>query len=150
MFYSRSIGEIDSGAKLFGKVGGLSFGGLDATRFGHTNDAVLSAKQDRSRYSDWGAAFVDHRAEGEGNSVARLSYHWFQPQKAYNRDFNINLYIDIIRLRADLNGFQLPGLLHGLRSRPCFHRRRIYGLNHVCGELCGSVLLVPILWGGVR
>src|SRR5207247_8139470 len=66
-------------------------------RFGHTNDAVFSVKQDRSRYSDWSAALVDHRTEGEGNSVAKLSYHWFRPQRSYNRDFSFEFYKSLTR-----------------------------------------------------
>jgi hypothetical protein len=92
MFYSRSVGQIDDGLKLFGKIGPLSFGGLNATRFGHTNDAVLNLKYDLSRYSDGGIALVDHRGDGGGNSVARLSYHWFRPKKVYSTNYNVNVY----------------------------------------------------------
>jgi hypothetical protein len=92
MFYSRSIGELDTGMKLFGKLGGLSFGGMEAARFGHTNDALMNVKYDLSRYSDAGFALVDHRAGGSGNSVAKLAYNWFQPRKVYNRNFSLSMY----------------------------------------------------------
>lgn len=100
MFYSRSVGEIDNGVKLFGKVGGLAFGAMNAARFGHTNDLLLNVKQDLSRYSDWSAALVDHRAEGVGNSVGRLSYHWFRPKKVYSRNFGFDVYKSLSRGRG--------------------------------------------------
>jgi hypothetical protein len=92
MFYSRSIGEVDTGLKLFGKIGSLGFGGMNATRFGHTTDSLMNLQYDFSRYSDGSFALAYHRGDGIGNSVARFSYHWFRPQRVSNRDFSVNVY----------------------------------------------------------
>jgi hypothetical protein len=97
MFYSRSIGEVDTGLKLFGKIGALGFGGMNATRFGHTSDSIANLRYDFSRYSDGSFALADHRGDGVDNSVARFSYHWFRPQRAYNRDFSFNVYKSLTR-----------------------------------------------------
>jgi hypothetical protein len=92
MFYSRSIGEVDTGLKLFGKIDRISFGALNATRFGHTNDAMVNVRQDLSRYSDWGFAMVNHRDDVLENSVAKFSYNWFRPKRVYSRNYGFNVY----------------------------------------------------------
>ncbi|MES4792990.1 MAG: hypothetical protein C4321_08415, partial [Chloroflexota bacterium] len=80
MFYSRNVGEIDTGFKSFGKIGRVAFGAMDTTRFGGENNLLLNAGYDVTDHSDVRLAMVRHDGDTE-NTVLKLAANWQRPAK---------------------------------------------------------------------
>ncbi len=83
MLYTRRIEDFDAGLKLFGTVGGDSYGLLDAITYGVENSLAGEWGHKLSEDADVKLRFVDHREAGSpGNSIYALnaSRRWRVPK----------------------------------------------------------------------
>jgi hypothetical protein len=70
LFYSRNIGEIDAGAKFFGKAGNFKLGVLDVLDVEEINHLVGKFGQSFSDKGGWDVDFVSRANDAEGRPAA--------------------------------------------------------------------------------
>jgi hypothetical protein len=72
-FYPRRIGEIDFGAKTYGKLGNYNLAALHARRFGHEDYSVFQLGREWPGKASVSLNAVQSSIEGNENTVARAS-----------------------------------------------------------------------------
>lgn len=88
LFYSRNIGEIDAGAKFFGKAGNFKLGVLDVLDIEEIHHLVGKFGQSFADKGGWDVDFVSRANDAEGNHAARLS-GWLA-KRGKNRSYDCN------------------------------------------------------------
>jgi len=109
LFYSRNIGEIDAGAKFFGKAGNFSLGVLDVLDIEEVNHLVGKFGQSFTDKGGWNMDFVSRANDIEsGNHAARLS-GWLA-KKGEKRNYNCNFGL----AKSQTEGTGGDGIIKGI------------------------------------
>jgi len=90
LFYSRNIGEIDAGAKFFGKAGNFRLGVLDVIDVEEVNHLAGKFGQRFTDKGGWDVSFVSRANDAKGNHAARLSGWLAKRGQKRNYDCNFN------------------------------------------------------------
>jgi len=92
LFYSRNIGEIDAGAKFFGKAGNVRLGILDVLDVEEVNHLAGKCGQRFADKGGWDVHFVSRANDDANNHAARLS-SWLAKRgkkRSYDGNFSFS------------------------------------------------------------
>ncbi|MBC8229839.1 hypothetical protein H8E77_09855 [bacterium] len=89
LFYSRNIGEIDAGAKFFGKAGNFKLGVLDVLDIEEVNHLVGKFGQSFADKGGWDVDFVSRANDAQSNNHAARLSGWLA-KRGEKRSYNCN------------------------------------------------------------